>query len=138
MMPADIVKGAQLAVIAARDDDRLSGEVRGEEAAFVLHLIGAAHYLPGFRKHAVLLEFVDARIEIPRGRNRPGVIQGIIRVVEIEQVSYISLHVKLQGALIVHVITRNAVGEKGKESDRSSIEGSEPERTESPHPSLFL
>src|SRR5437867_192601 len=66
MMPADIVKGAQLAVIAARDDDRLSGEVRGEEAAFVLHLIGAAHHLPGYRKHAALLESVDAGIEVPR------------------------------------------------------------------------
>src|SRR5439155_6328597 len=74
MMPADIVKGAQLAVIAARDDDRLSGEVRGEEAAFVLHLIGAADDLPCFREHAALLEFVDAGVEVPRGRNGPGVM----------------------------------------------------------------
>ena len=121
-MPADVVESAQLAVIATRGDDRLSGEVRGEEAAFVLHLTGAADDLPCFREYAALLEFVDAGVEVPRGRNRPGVIQRIIRIVEIQQVSDVSLHVKLLSALVVHVIPRNAVGEKGKESTRSSIE----------------
>ena len=114
VVPADVVEGAQLAVITERDDDGLSGEVRGEKTSLVAHLIGAADNLPRFRKHAVLLQFVNAGIEVPRRRNRPGMIQRIVWIVEIKQVSHVSLHEKLLGTSIVHVIPRNVVGEKGK------------------------
>ncbi len=65
MVPANVVKGAQHAITATRDNDRLSREVGREKTSFVSHLIGAPRHLPGFRKHTLLLEFVDARIEVP-------------------------------------------------------------------------
>ncbi len=81
MMPANVVEGAQLAVFTARHDDGLAREVRGKKVPFFPHLFGAPHHLPVFRKHALLFELMDVRIEIPRRRNRPGVIQRIIRIV---------------------------------------------------------
>src|SRR4029077_641365 len=92
MMTANVVEGAQLGVITARDYDGLVGNVSRKEAPFISHLIGTAHNLPGLREHALLFELVDALIEVPRRRNRPGMIQRIMRIVEIKQVSYVSLH----------------------------------------------
>ena len=66
MMPANVVESSQLAVLTPRDDDRLSRKVRGKEISVFSHLVGAPHNLPSFREHALLFEFVDVRIEVPR------------------------------------------------------------------------
>ncbi len=92
MMPANVVEPAQLSVISPRHYNWLAPKVRGEKTPLLPHLIGAPHHLPRFRKHALLLEFVDPRIEIPRRRNCPSVIQRIIRIVEIQQLSNIVFH----------------------------------------------
>src|SRR5258708_33144736 len=92
MMPANVVESAQLAVIAPCNHDGLSAKGSCKKVSLVPHLVRGPHDLPRFRKHALLFEFVDARIEIPRRRNRARVIQRSIRIVEIKQVSYVSLH----------------------------------------------
>ena len=92
MMPADVVEGAQLVVFAARHDDRLSANVRREKLSLFLHLIHAPDDLPARREHVVLLQPRDRLIEIPRRRNRPGVVQRIVRIVKIKNVVNVSLH----------------------------------------------
>src|SRR5258708_25149023 len=92
MVPANVVESPQLAVLPPRDDNWFSSKIQGEEVPLVPHLIGAPHHLPAFRKHALLFEFVDARIEIPRRRNRPCPLQRIIRIVEFNKVPNVSLH----------------------------------------------
>ena len=81
MMPAHVVKSAQLAILAPRHDDRLSRKVRGKEVSPVSHLVNAPGDLPRFREHTLLFEFVDVRIEVPGRRNRPSMIQRIMRIV---------------------------------------------------------
>jgi len=83
MMPANVIERAQLPVLAPRHDDGLACEVSGKEVPLVPHLASAPHDLPAFREHTLPFEFVNARIEVPRRRNRPGVVQRIIRIVKI-------------------------------------------------------
>src|SRR6266403_738153 len=97
MMPAYVVKRAQLVVFAARHDDGFTANVRREKFSLFLHLIHTSDDLPGRREHVVLLQPRDGLVEIPRRRNRPGVVQGIVWIVEIEDVVNVSLHNLLLG-----------------------------------------
>src|SRR5271165_4709812 len=69
VVAANIVKGAQNAVVAADDDDRLSGYGSANELSRRFHLIGARDQLPGPAEHAQALEFRDSWIDVPGGGN---------------------------------------------------------------------
>jgi len=97
VMAADIVESAELVVIAARDDNGFAGNVRSEEISFFADLVDAADGLPGFCEDALLFEFVDARIEVPRRRNGPSVVEGIVGIVEIDEVVDVAFHEMLLG-----------------------------------------
>src|ERR1700689_5265848 len=71
VMTADIVEGAQRAVGATNNDDRFSGNPRGDEVSRLPQLIRAGDELPCFAENAEPLQFGDARIDIPgRGNGR--------------------------------------------------------------------
>ena len=55
VMAADVEEGAQLAVAATNDEQRLAGELRGDELPGALELIGARDYLPGAAEDAFAL-----------------------------------------------------------------------------------
>jgi len=59
-MPANVIEGAQLAIVAPRHDQRLSREIGREKTSLLAHLIGTPNHLPRFGKDALLLEFVDS------------------------------------------------------------------------------
>ena len=71
-MAADIVEGAQLAVVAANHNQRFLVHVDGKKLAGFLHLIEASHDLPIGRKYTVAFELFDALVEIPRRGNEYG------------------------------------------------------------------
>jgi len=65
VMAADVIKGAEQVVVAARNDDGLAGEIGGEEITFARDLVQAAGDLPGVGEDGFLLETGDTGIEIP-------------------------------------------------------------------------
>ncbi len=83
MMAADIVKGPQLAIFAADNDERFTCQIGREKLAIVAHLIRAAHDLPRRAEDARALQFRDAGIEIPWRRNRPSFFERVVRIVKI-------------------------------------------------------
>ena len=72
MMPAHIEKRSQHAIRSAHSNDRLAGNVRGDEFAGRGDLRRAANRLPRASEHALAFEFGDARIGIPRRGNGVG------------------------------------------------------------------
>jgi len=75
VVAADVIKGAEQVVVAARDDDGFAGEIGGEEITFVGHLIQAAGDLPGVGEDGFLFEAGNAGIEIPGRGNGPGLFE---------------------------------------------------------------
>ena len=69
-MPADVVEGAQLAVEAVRDDDRLVEDRDRDEVADALELIGPCHELPGAAEDPLLLALEDVGVEVVARRQR--------------------------------------------------------------------
>jgi hypothetical protein len=67
VVAANIVEGAQSAVIAANNDNRFTGDSGAYELSRRPHLIGAGDELPGFAEHAQALKFRDASIDVPSG-----------------------------------------------------------------------
>ncbi len=84
VVAAYVIKGAECAVIAARNDDGFAGEIGGEEITFARDLIQAAGDLPGVGEDGFLLETGDAGIEIPRRGNGPGFFERVVGIVEVE------------------------------------------------------
>jgi len=65
VMAANIVEGAQSAVIAANHDNRFTGHESGYELSRRLQLINARDQLPGLAEYAETLKFRKAGIYIP-------------------------------------------------------------------------
>src|SRR5215831_9626376 len=100
MVPANVIKRAQRGVFAAGYDDWLAREVRCKKVSFVAHLIRAARGLPRSAKHALLLQLRDLRVEIPRRRNRPRVVQRVVRIVQTQKIANVSFHEALPGSVL--------------------------------------
>src|SRR5262245_17015171 len=83
-MAAHVEEPAQLAVVAPDDEDRLVRELPREVLAGLADLVGAAGELPGARERRAQLEVENARIDVPRRRDRPGFCERVIRVVEVD------------------------------------------------------
>jgi hypothetical protein len=83
VVAADVVEGAELRVVATDDDDRLAGDVGGEEFTIFAELIEAAGDLPAFSKHGRELQFINAGIAIPGRGNRRRFLQGIGGIVQV-------------------------------------------------------
>src|SRR6266436_2057274 len=92
MMPANVIEGAQLPIVATRHHQRLAREIRRKKTSVFSHLIGAADHLPRFGKHTLLFELANAWIEVPGRRDGPGMIQRIMWIVEIKKVANVTLH----------------------------------------------
>ena len=75
VVPADVVKGPQGAVVAADDHDRLSGDSGTHELSRRFYLISARDQLPGLAVYAQALEVSDAGIDVPGCRNGRGLRQ---------------------------------------------------------------
>ena len=84
VVAADVIKGAEQIVVAARDDDGLAGEIGGEEITFARDLINAAGDLPGVSKDGFLFETGNAGIEVPGRGNGPGLFERVVGIVEVE------------------------------------------------------
>ena len=87
VMPADVVEGAEFAVIAADDEERFAVDVDGEELARIFDLIEAADDLPVGGEDGVAFELGDARVEIPGRGDGGGVFEGMGGIVKIEDVA---------------------------------------------------
>src|SRR5262249_7389399 len=87
VVPADVVKGAELAIIAAHNDQGLLVDVDGEELAGVLDLVEMANDLPVGGEDGVAFELRDAFVEIPGGRNGPGLFERVAGVIEVEDIA---------------------------------------------------
>ena len=70
VMAAYIEERAQCAIGAAHDDDGFTGDSRGDEISGILELACAGNELPCLAKYVQALQFCDARIDVPRCRNR--------------------------------------------------------------------
>ena len=70
VMPADIEKRPQDAVVSAHGDDGLAGDRRGHELARLCHLIDASDHLPGLAEDDLPFQFGNTRVHIPRSGNR--------------------------------------------------------------------
>jgi hypothetical protein len=68
-MAANVVESTQNAVMATHHHDGLTGNRGGNELSRILYLIGARDELPSLAEHMQALEFRDARIDIPGGRD---------------------------------------------------------------------
>ena len=62
---ADVEEGADVARVVAQDEQRLPGDLGGDEVSRTLQLIAAGHQLPGVAEHPLPLERVDARVAVP-------------------------------------------------------------------------
>ena len=69
VMAANVVEGAQDAVVTTDDNDGLASNGCGNELSRTFHLIGARNELPRFAEHVQALQFRNARIDIPGGGN---------------------------------------------------------------------
>ena len=87
VMAADVEEGAKLAIVAANDDERLFVDVDGEELTGLADLIEAADDLPIGGEDAAAFELMDAAIEIPGSGNGESALEGIGRIVEVEDVA---------------------------------------------------
>lgn len=87
VMAADVVEGAELAVITADGEERIFVDVDGEELAGIFHLIEAADDLPVGGEDRVTFELGDARVEIPECGDGGGLLEGIGGIVKIEDVA---------------------------------------------------
>jgi hypothetical protein len=67
---ADVRERAQLAVIAADDEERLVGDLRGEVAARLRDLLRAPDELPGLGEDRPLLGLEHRGVEVPARRQR--------------------------------------------------------------------
>jgi hypothetical protein len=72
MMAANIVEGAQSAVVSADNDNGLTGDGSADELSGQLQLIGTRDKLPGLAENAEALEFRDARVDVPGCGNSRG------------------------------------------------------------------
>ena len=81
VMAADVVEGAQDAVMAADGDDGLTCDSGGEELAGMGELIDAADGEPVAREDGMALEFGDARVGIPGRGDGGGLGERGLRVV---------------------------------------------------------
>ena len=123
MVPANVVKRTQSVVFTSRHHNRFSREIRREKIPFIPHLVRPADNLPRFAKHALLLQLLDLRVEIPWRRNRPRVVQRVARVVQIQKLANVSFHGSApwprhtnSNANALHpLILRNAFREKQKQ-----------------------
>jgi len=86
VVSTDVEEGAESMVIAADDDDGFAGDVGGEEVAFVLELVEAADGLPGAGEDGLFFERFDLRVAVPGSGDGIGVVKGIVRIVEGEEV----------------------------------------------------
>src|ERR1700682_426604 len=114
MMAANIVERAELRVLATDDDNGLAGNIRGEERTLFANLIQATGDLPGFSKNGRELQFVNARIAIPRRRNRRGLFQRIGGIVQVQDFADALVHGRSSMRAQGHFIPRNLRGEKRK------------------------
>ena len=69
---ADVVEGAQRAVGASRDHQRLAQHFAGEEVAHAGHLVDAAHRLPGAGEDLLFLQRQERRLDVPARRHSSG------------------------------------------------------------------
>lgn len=72
VVAADVIKGAQNAVVTAHYDYGFAGYLSGDEPSRRLYLLGARHWLPSFAEDLQALEFGDARVNVPGRRNGRG------------------------------------------------------------------
>jgi hypothetical protein len=86
-MAANVVESTESVVITADHDEWLFVDIDGEELARFAKLVEAPDYLPIRGKNAGALELRDARIEIPRRRNREGALQRSDGIVEIQDIA---------------------------------------------------
>jgi hypothetical protein len=84
VMAADVIEGAEFAVIAADDHEGFFVDVDGEELAGLLNLIEAADDLPVGGEDTVALELFDALVEIPGRRDGMRFFEGSFGIVEIQ------------------------------------------------------
>ena len=92
VMPANVVEGAQLRVIAADDHDRFAGEVGSEEFSFFANLIEAAGDLPCFAKYGGKLQCLNARVAVPGRGDGGGFLQRIGGIVQAQDFADALLH----------------------------------------------
>ena len=119
VMAADVVEGAELRVLAADDDDGLSGDVGGEEGAVFMNLIEAASNLPAFCEHRRELQFVYAHIAIPGRGNCRGFLERIGGVIQVQDFADALVHGLLDaGGGTLH-IAKVAKGEAENEEGLS-------------------
>ena len=87
VVAANVVESTELLIITADHNEWLFVDIDGEELAGFAKLVEAPDYLPIRPKDAGTLELRDARIEIPRRRNREGAFQRCERIVEIQDIA---------------------------------------------------
>ena len=83
VMAADVIEGAEFAVVAADDDEGFLVDVDGEELAGFLDLIEMADDLPVGGKDGIALELRDAFVEIPGSRDGPSLFERVGGIVEV-------------------------------------------------------
>jgi hypothetical protein len=75
MMAAHVEEPAQHAIATAHHHDRFATDLRGHEPAGLGDLRGTADQLPGPAPHRAALERRDARVGVPLGRDRRGLVE---------------------------------------------------------------
>ena len=70
VMPTHVVESAELAIAPTHHDNRLASQSGAHKIAGIPHLAGSSDQLPGLAEYVKALEFGDARVGVPRRRNR--------------------------------------------------------------------
>ena len=76
MMPADVVKPAQLSIASANDHNRFSDKTGSYKITRIFQLIGSRYQLPCLTEYVETLELGNTSVDIPRARNCQGVDRG--------------------------------------------------------------
>jgi hypothetical protein len=87
VMAANVEESAELAIVAANDDQWLFVDINGEELARFADLIETSDHLPICGENAAAFQSLDAAIEIPRRRDGVSAFERIGRIVEIQDVA---------------------------------------------------
>src|SRR5207248_1429623 len=75
LVAADVMKGAEHALVVAHDQDRLAGDFGCEKGSWRRDLGTPSRHLPTAAEDAAALGLVDLRVKIPRAGNGAGLFQ---------------------------------------------------------------
>src|SRR5579862_7320744 len=81
MMTAYVVEAAQNSVMASHHNNRFAGDAGCDKLARLFHLLDPSHHLPGPAENGLSLKRRDSGVDIPRRRDRGGILQWCFVVV---------------------------------------------------------